>query len=246
MSGKRTSLLGLALDDLSPAAAVALLLARPPDAAFGYVVTPNADHFARLRRQPALRPLYEEALLCLLDSQLLGGAARRLGLRPPAVVTGVALTAGLLTRLDGHAAAIIGMTDAEFAALQARYPAIAFRRHAAPMGLLHDAAGLAAACDFAITTRAGFTFIALGSPLQEMLANAVKASGQACGVGLCIGAALQFCAGRRRAPLWMRQAGLEWLHRLAAEPRRLGRRYLWDDPPVLAALCREAWRRRRA
>ncbi len=114
------------------------------------------------------------------------------------------------------------------------------------MGLLHDATGQATARDFAIAARAGFTFIALGSPLQEMLANAIEASGRAVGTGLCIGAALQFCAGRRRAPRWMRRAGLEWLHRLAAEPRRLGRRYLWDDPPVLAALIHEAWRRRRA
>ncbi len=100
MSHNRTNLLGLALDDLSPVAAVATLLARPPDAAFAYVVTPNADHFARLRRQPTLRPLYEQALLCLLDSRLIAAVARRLGLRAPAVVTGVALTAGLLGRLD--------------------------------------------------------------------------------------------------------------------------------------------------
>jgi len=46
-----------------------------------------------------------------------------------------------------------------------------------------------------------------------------------------IGAAFDFHAGRvRQAPRWMQRAGLEWLFRLACEPRRLGRRYLRNNP----------------
>lgn len=42
-----------------------------------------------------------------------------------------------------------------------------------------------------------------------------------------VGAAFDFHAGMKaRAPRWMQSAGLEWLHRLATEPRRLGWRYL--------------------
>jgi N-acetylglucosaminyldiphosphoundecaprenol N-acetyl-beta-D-mannosaminyltransferase len=48
-------------------------------------------------------------------------------------------------------------------------------------------------------------------------------------VTLCIGATIDFLAGeKRRAPLWMRRVGLEWLHRVASEPRRLARRYARD------------------
>lgn len=43
----------------------------------------------------------------------------------------------------------------------------------------------------------------------------------------CVGAMFEYFAGTRaRAPRWMRERGLEWLFRLALEPRRLGRRYL--------------------
>ena len=54
------------------------------------------------------------------------------------------------------------------------------------------------------------------------------------GVLIGIGAAFDFHTGRvRRAPLWMQEHGLEWLHRLASEPRRLWRRYLRNNPRFL-------------
>ena len=46
-----------------------------------------------------------------------------------------------------------------------------------------------------------------------------------------VGAAFDFHSGRKRqAPHWMQRAGLEWLFRLASEPRRLWRRYLFNNP----------------
>ena len=46
-----------------------------------------------------------------------------------------------------------------------------------------------------------------------------------------VGGSLDFFTGRvRRAPSWMSRAGLEWLFRLAQEPRRMWRRYLIEDP----------------
>jgi N-acetylglucosaminyldiphosphoundecaprenol N-acetyl-beta-D-mannosaminyltransferase len=46
-----------------------------------------------------------------------------------------------------------------------------------------------------------------------------------------VGAAFDFHAGlKRQAPRWMQRSGLEWLFRLASEPRRLGPRYLINNP----------------
>jgi N-acetylglucosaminyldiphosphoundecaprenol N-acetyl-beta-D-mannosaminyltransferase len=46
-----------------------------------------------------------------------------------------------------------------------------------------------------------------------------------------VGAAFDFHAGRvRQAPRWMQRSGLEWLFRMACEPRRLGKRYLKNNP----------------
>jgi exopolysaccharide biosynthesis WecB/TagA/CpsF family protein len=78
-----------------------------------------------------------------------------------------------------------------------------------------------------------------------MLAAAIAATGQARGVGLCIGASLAFLSGTtQRAPMWMQRWGLEWLHRVASDPRRLAWRYLVQDPAVFGLLFRE-WRRMR-
>jgi N-acetylglucosaminyldiphosphoundecaprenol N-acetyl-beta-D-mannosaminyltransferase len=54
---------------------------------------------------------------------------------------------------------------------------------------------------------------------------------------LGVGISFSFVAGAvARAPAWMQAAGLEWVHRLAQEPRRLARRYLVEDLPFAARL----------
>ena len=66
---------------------------------------------------------------------------------------------------------------------------------------------------------------------------------QAVTIGL--GAAFDFHAGdKRRAPLWMQRSGLEWLHRLASEPRRLGRRYLDTNTAFIVGALRQLLRGR--
>lgn len=63
-------------------------------------------------------------------------------------------------------------------------------------------------------------------------------------VMLGVGAAFDFHAGVvPRAPRWMREHGLEWLHRLATEPRRLGPRYLSTNARFLWGALRQVWGR---
>jgi N-acetylglucosaminyldiphosphoundecaprenol N-acetyl-beta-D-mannosaminyltransferase len=60
-----------------------------------------------------------------------------------------------------------------------------------------------------------------------------------------VGAAFDFHAGTiARAPRWMREHGLEWLHRLASEPRRLARRYLVTNTLFVLAATRQLFSRR--
>ena len=72
-------------------------------------------------------------------------------------------------------------------------------------------------------------FLGLGCPRQDVFASTYK--DRIKGVQLCVGAAFDFHAGNKKmAPRWMQRSGLEWLFRLAAEPRRLGPRYLVTNP----------------
>ena len=88
-----------------------MLARRAATEPFGYVTTPNADHLVRLSRRPELLPLYQDAMLRLLDSRVVARLARLVGLTAPRVAPGSDLTALLLTRhlAPGEAITIVGL-----------------------------------------------------------------------------------------------------------------------------------------
>ncbi|MBI4874645.1 MAG: WecB/TagA/CpsF family glycosyltransferase [Acidobacteria bacterium] len=87
-------------------------------------------------------------------------------------------------------------------------------------------------------------FVGMSTPKQDLWMAEHRGSVQA--VMLGVGAAFDFLAGvKPQAPRWMMAAGLEWLFRLATEPRRLWKRYLKHNPRfvVLFTLQLLGWRR---
>ena len=87
---------------------------------------------------------------------------------------------------------------------------------------------------------AGIVFVGLGCPKQEHWMAAHR--GQVNAVMIGVGAAFDFHAGTvRRAPAWMRDNGLEWLHRLLSEPRRLWKRYLVTNTLFIVGALRQLW-----
>lgn len=220
-------------------------------APFGYVVTPNADHLVRLHRQPELQGMYDGAALCLLDSRVVAGIGRALGLRMPKVCPGSDLTELLLRRYvrPGEHVTIIGLRPDLLPALVARFGLATPAHYDPPMAFWRDPAGVRTVVDFVCAHPARLVFLAVGSPGQEMAAQAIAVDGRAVGTGLCVGAGLDFLTGgSRRASHGMQRLGLEWLYRLLREPRRLWRRYLLDDPLVFwllwRARCSRPWQRR--
>lgn len=90
---------------------------------------------------------------------------------------------------------------------------------------------------------ASVVFVGLGCPLQETFAHAHANRTRA--VQVCVGAAFDFLSGNKpRAPRWMQHSGLEWLHRLLNEPRRLGPRYVSTNFLFLWLALRRELRRR--
>ena len=230
------SFLGL---DFTPLGSEALLKAvteRAGGVGFGYLVTPNVDHMVRLAADPELMPLYRDAAMLVSDSRILETLAARSGLHLPAA-PGSDLAAALLDRViqPDEPVTVIGGDAALIDALRARYGLTDIRWHAPPMGLRRNPAAVAEAAAFVVNSPARFHFLCVGSPQQEMVARAAAAMGGGQGVGLCLGASLDFLTGKaERAPRWMQQARLEWLHRLASEPGRMWKRYLVEGPRIFA------------
>ena len=77
-----------------------------------------------------------------------------------------------------------------------------------------------------------FIWIGLGAPKQERWMYDHK--DKMCGVMLGVGAGFDFHAGTvKRAPVWMQKCGLEWLHRLTQDPKRLFKRYVVTNSKFL-------------
>jgi N-acetylglucosaminyldiphosphoundecaprenol N-acetyl-beta-D-mannosaminyltransferase len=185
-------LLGLDFADLDASAAAALVAQQPAGAPFRYVVTPNADHLVRLARHPEMEAAYAGAWLRLLDSRVVARAARLLGLSVPLVAPGSDLTALLLAEClkPRERVTIVGMRPARLTELVRRYRLEAVAHYDPPMGFENDSGTFHAAIAFVVAHPARFIFLAVGSPRQEMLAAAIAATGQASGVGLCVGASV--------------------------------------------------------
>jgi N-acetylglucosaminyldiphosphoundecaprenol N-acetyl-beta-D-mannosaminyltransferase len=229
---------GLDLDAALDAVSVRASLDLP----FAYVATPNVDHIVGLASEPARYSLYDGAWLTLNDSNTLRSLAARVGIDLP-TATGADLAERLFARvIDRNEGVTVIGGDAEMIAeLKRRYGLTDIRWHQPPMNLKQKPASIIRAANFAIAQRTRFTFICVGAPQQELIAYAMAKQGGAIGVGLCVGAALDFLSGRAtRAPKWIRACGLEWLHRLASEPQRLWRRYLVTGPKVFSLFAE--WR----
>jgi N-acetylglucosaminyldiphosphoundecaprenol N-acetyl-beta-D-mannosaminyltransferase len=237
--GKSAYFLGSRFDTGSIDDAVCNILAEK-GGCFKYVVTPNVHHMVRLLEDPTtVQPLYERAWRVYCDSRVLSCLARFRSLRLP-VITGSDLTALLIARADEQRLriALVGPTAVACTALKRRYPGLDAVFHTPPMGFINSDDEVQMCIDFVIKTQAPLVFLAIGMPQQEILARRIADRPEARGVGLCIGASIDFLTGKQhRAPLWVQKAGFEWLHRLLSNPRRLAWRYFVECPRIFYLIC---------
>lgn len=211
------------------------------------LVTPNVHHVVALDRQlPANTvAVYRSADFFLCDSKVLARLGRWSGLRLTPR-TGTDRVADFLATPENRdlAIALAGPTPQQAEALGARFPDWRFTLIDTPARLVPGTADWRATVETAAAADWQVLLSCLSFPKQELFAAGVRAARQQKGgVILCVGAAVDFLSGTLpRAPEGWRRLGLEWLHRLLSEPRRLWRRYLVDGPKVFLIYLR----RRRA
>lgn len=237
----RQYFLNAPFDQIDQAAVLDLAAGADPNSRFRYIVTPNADHVVRLNREPSLRPYYEDAWLTLCDSKPISLFAHARS-REMTHVTGSDLTVSLFRTVIQKAdriTLIVGNREIG-EAVRAAYPGVDFRIHVPPFGLLKNLEAQRECVEFALRGKASFIFIAVGSPQSEKIAHMLSKESSATGIGLCVGASLEFLVGAKtRAPMWMQRLSLEWLHRLITDPKRLWRRYVFGAWPLIMLFSRE-------
>jgi N-acetylglucosaminyldiphosphoundecaprenol N-acetyl-beta-D-mannosaminyltransferase len=243
----RVQLLGLAFDPVDLPGAVDRVGGLLDDGGFAQVVTPNVDFFAQIRRDRDLADAIGRADLVVADGVPLLWMARMQGTPLPGRVNGTDLMMALLERVGGtgHRVAFVGgqpgVAEAAAANAARRWGVTVAAAWGPSRAELDD--GDAVATTVA-ATGADLVFLGVAAGYQEKWID--RHRGTLPGVSIGVGSAFDFLAERLpRAPVWMQRNGLEWAWRLSREPRRLWRRYLVDDPKVLAWFAAEQWRRRR-
>ena len=205
------------------------------DKPFRYLVTPNVDHIVRLSQEPEVfGPLYNDAWLSVCDSRILELLAARSNI-PLKAVPGSDLTQQLFDNVitADDPITIIGADEEIVAIVKAKYGLTKVNHLMPPMGLRRKPEAVKACGEFIRDNPARYVFICVGSPQQEMVAKAAMEMDGTVGLGLCVGASLDFLGGRtKRAPKWMQKIRMEWLFRLLSEPRRLWKRYLVEGPKI--------------
>jgi N-acetylglucosaminyldiphosphoundecaprenol N-acetyl-beta-D-mannosaminyltransferase len=196
-----------------------------------YVVFANVHVVVTGSREPDFGAVVASADMATPDGAPVAWMLRKLGHNGQERVSGPDLMWALLGRCEavGLPVYLYGSTPQTLNALiertSAAFPALRVAGFESPPFRALTADEDNQAVERINTSGAGLVFVGLGCPKQEhwMLAH----RGRVNAVMLGVGAAFDFHAGTvSRAPIWMREHGLEWLHRLASEPRRLWRRYL--------------------
>jgi N-acetylglucosaminyldiphosphoundecaprenol N-acetyl-beta-D-mannosaminyltransferase len=232
----------LMLDNHTPAEADAIIesWAHQPDGRGRFVCTPNVDYVVRARRDPSFRGAVNAADLRVPDGMWIVYASRIAGRPLRATVTGRLLLPRLATTCRDHGLAIgiigagPGIAEAAARNLRASNPGLeVWHAISPPARFVVDSAADREIVREIAARPPSILFVALGAPKQEVWMQRHVADFPD-SVLIGVGAGVDIVAGRFRvAPSWMTRVGLEWLFRLAQEPRRLAHRYLVDDPWIL-------------
>lgn len=216
---------------------------------YSYIVTPNINHIVRLRSDEKLQQAYCSAAFKICDSKLLKPLLKILGTNITEAIPGSTLTSDLMliANKESMSVTVIGCNDQEIKKIKLLFPNIKISHHNPPMGFIKNGAAVDTCIQFIKQNPADLIFYCVGCPQQEILAHTVKIiAPDIKGVGLCVGASLNFISGKtKRAPEWMQKAGLEWLHRMLSEPNRLIKRYFNDAIGIIPIILNEFRRKRK-
>jgi N-acetylglucosaminyldiphosphoundecaprenol N-acetyl-beta-D-mannosaminyltransferase len=240
------SLMGLDFASIRERDAVDYVLGEVGRGRGGWICTANLDILRQWVRSAAVREVVDRVDLVLADGMPVVWASSLRGTPLPERVAGSTLTLTLSAAAAGADASVFllggnpGTAEAAARRLRELNPSLRVAGTLCPpLGFEDDPEWIAhiARCLRAATP--DIVYVGLGFPKQERLIDSVRSLlPDAWFVGC--GVSFSFLAGEfKRAPTSLQRLGLEWLHRMVQEPRRLSRRYLLQGMPFMISLF--AW-----
>lgn len=214
----------------------------------GIVFTPNVDHIIKLQKDQEFRLAYQLADYVVCDSQIVIYASKLLGTPLQEKISGSDLFPAFYQRFkDDESVTIFLLGSAEGVAAIAQQRinekvgrTMVIAAHSPSFGFESNPDECRAIIQLINQSGANTLAIGVGAPKQEKWIYAHKEQLLHTKRILAIGATIDFEAGAvRRSPGWMSRMGLEWLYRLLAEPGRLWKRYLLENPPFFWLILKQ-------
>jgi N-acetylglucosaminyldiphosphoundecaprenol N-acetyl-beta-D-mannosaminyltransferase len=226
----RTDVLGVETAASTLEAATSDLVGQAVGDGGGYVCLCNVHVLMAARREPDVARALSAARTVYADGAPVAWLQRRGGLAAERVA-GPDLLESVVSagREVGLRHVLFGSTEPVLervaATLEQRYPGADIAALLAPPVASFDLLG-GPWLERIRAHKPDVVWCSLGAPKQELWMHRFAAE-LAPAVVVGVGAAFDFVAGaKRRAPEWMQRCGIEWFHRLASEPGRLGPRYV--------------------
>lgn len=215
-----------------------------------FVVTPNVDHTVLLQSHCELQAAYRDAGLVLADGWPVVAASRLLRRPLPERVAGSDLGPALFDAAQKFSrrlrvfllGAAPGVAERAAKRIQEGWPRVeVVGVYSPPLGFERDEEESREILDSIRRSSPELLLVGLGAPKQELWVHRHQHQ-IAAPVALCVGATIDFLAGeKKRAPRLVQRLGLEWLHRMLSEPRRLAGRYA-RDAWIFPQLVWREWR----
>lgn len=213
----------------------------------GWVCPANLDVLRQWRRSAEVRELVAAADLVVADGMPLVWAGELQGSPLPERVAGSSLILSLTAAAADAGASVFllggnpGTAEAAMSELTKLSPELRFAGTFCPrFGFERDPGSVDGIEGLLREAAPDIVYVGLGFPKQERLIFELRRRLPTTWFVSC-GVSFSFVAGEiPRAPATMQRLGLEWLYRMAQEPKRLYRRYLIDGIPFLARLLSSA------
>jgi N-acetylglucosaminyldiphosphoundecaprenol N-acetyl-beta-D-mannosaminyltransferase len=237
MEIERVNVLGVGISVLDQDRAREFLFQAVREGRRGYVTITNVHSVSEAQCDPKLKRIFNNALLATPDGMPIVWMGRLQGRPDIRRVYGP----DLVLNLCDHARPFgfshfffggkAGVTEALVANLVKQFPGMKIAGTFSPPFRALDETERTQLREIVRQTRPDFFWVGIGMPKQEYFMAEYMSILAEAKIFIGVGAAFDFFSGRvPQAPRWMMRLGLEWLFRLAQEPKRLWRRYLINNP----------------
>jgi len=238
--------MGIEIDNLTPNEIIEQIFQRIQEKNPIHIVGVNVDQIVRVQNNPISKKIFQNASIVFVDGKPIKWMCRLLGTPIKERITGPDLMEYICQCLaQYHVRVFLLGAGPNVAAkcgdvLMKKYPGIIVSQtYSPPFGFENNPVEIASINRMLVESHSDILFVGMGSPKQDIFIYE-NMHIYNIPVSISMGAAIDFIAGNvKRAPKWMIRCGLEWLHRISQNPKRLWKRYLITDMAIIPMFFNE-------